>query len=104
MSRAADTLAAMMSMSARTRTALFGGAVALAAIAQLLVGFLYLVSGLAVPGYALIPLWLWWGLLTALMIRWALQRSWWAVAVPLVAFLTWQVVVLLGGELLGWTA
>lgn len=94
----------MTPTSARTRTALFGGAVALAAVAQLLVGFLYLVSGLAVPGYALIPLWLWWGLLTALMIRWALRRSWWAVAVPVVAYVTWKIVLLAGDALLGWTA
>ena len=94
----------MTPTSARTRTALFGGAVVLAVVAQLLVGFLYLVSGLAVPGYALIPLWFWWLLLTTLMMRWALQRSWWALAVPVIAFVTWQVVLLLGDRFLGWTA
>ena len=94
----------MPQLTARSRTALFGGAVAVAAVAQLLVGFLYLVSGLAVPGYALIPLWLWWALLTTLMIRWALERSWWAVAVPVVAYVTWKIVLLAGDAFLGWTA
>ena len=94
----------MTPTSTRTRTVLFGCAITVAAVAHLYVGFLYLVSGLVVPGYALIPLWLWWALLTALMIRWALQRLWWAVAVPVVAFVTWQVVLLLGEHFLGWTA
>ena len=94
----------MTPTATRTRSVLFGCALALAAIAQLYVGFLYLISGLAVPGYALIPLWLWWALLTALMIRWALQRLSWAVAVPVVALATWWIVLLLGDQFLGWTA
>ena len=94
----------MAPTSTRTRSVLFGCAITVAAVAQLYVGLLYLISGLAVPGYALIPLWIWWGVLTALMIRWALQRLWWAVAVPVVAVATWWVVLLLGDQFLGWTA
>lgn len=94
----------MTQTSLRAHPAVFAVAFTVAAVLQLLVGFLYLVSGLAVPGYALIPLWVWWGLLTALMVRWALQRLWWSLAVPLVAFATWKVVLLFGDQVLGWTA
>ena len=75
-----------------------------AGVAHLLIGYIYLVSGLSVPGYALIPLWVWWLVLAALLVRFALRRSWWSGAVPFVAAATWVLVVLGGGELLGWTA
>lgn len=77
---------------------------AVAGVAHLLVGYLYLASGLVVPGYALIPLWLWWLVLAGLLVRLALQRSWWSAAIPFVAAATWVLVVLAGGALLGWTA
>lgn len=76
----------------------------LAAAAHLVVGYFYLVSGLAVPGYALIPLWLFWLTLAAVLIRLALQRSWWTVAVPVVAAAVLVLVAVLGSALLGWTA
>ena len=75
-----------------------------AGVAHLLVGYVYLVSGLAVPGYALLPLWAWWVALAAVLVRLALHRSWWTAAVPVVAAITWVLVVLGGGTLLGWTA
>jgi hypothetical protein len=77
---------------------------AVAGVAHLLIGYIYLVSGLAVPGYALIPLWVWWFVLSGLLVRLAVRRSWWSAAIPFVATATWVLVVLGGGELLGWTA
>jgi hypothetical protein len=76
----------------------------LAGIAHLVVGYFYAVSGLVVPGYALLPLWLWWMVLAVVLVRLALRRSWWTAAVPLVAAVTWWIVLVLGEELLGWQA
>ncbi len=75
-----------------------------AGVAHLLIGYIYLVSGLAVPGYALIPLWVWWLVLAGVLIRLAVLRSWWSAVIPFIAAATWVLVVLGGGELLGWTA
>jgi hypothetical protein len=89
------------------RTAREAGPLAVAAVAgvaHLLIGYIYLVSGLAVPGYALIPLWIWWFLLAGLLVGLASRRSWWSAVIPFVAAATWVLVVLGGGELLGWTA
>ena len=77
---------------------------AVAGVAHLLIGYIYLVSGLAVPGYALIPLWVWWFVLAWLLVRFAVRRSWWSGAIPFVAAATWVLVVIGGGALLGWTA
>ena len=76
----------------------------LAAIAHGFVGFVYLVSGLAVPGWAVVLLLLWWGVLAWWFVRLVARRSWWTPAVPVVGALTWVVVVTAGEQLLGWTA
>lgn len=76
----------------------------LSGVLHLVVGYFYAVSGLVVPGYALIPLWLWWAVLAVGLLRLALRRSWWTAAVPALAAATWFVVVLGGGALLGWQA
>jgi hypothetical protein len=75
----------------------------LAAVAHLVVGYFYLVSGLVVPGYALLPLWLWWALLAWVLFRLARQGSWWTPLVPVVAFGTWLLILTAGEQLLGWT-
>ena len=74
----------------------------LAGILHLVVGYFYAVSGLVVPGYALIPLWLWWVVLALVFFRLAFRGSWWTAAIPVIAAVTWFVVVFGGGELLGW--
>lgn len=79
-------------------------AAVVAGAAHLVVGFFYLISGLAVPGYALLPLWVWWGVLTAVLIRLAVRGSWWTLAVPVVAFATWWLVLTFGDAVLSWTA
>jgi hypothetical protein len=71
-------------------------------VLHLVVGYFYVVSGLVVPGYALLPLWFWWIVLALVLVRLALRRSWWTAAVPVVAAATWVLVVLGGGALLGW--
>ncbi|HLM06249.1 MAG TPA: hypothetical protein VK402_13795 [Blastococcus sp.] len=77
---------------------------ALSGVALLLVGFLYLVSGLAVPGYALIPLWIWWFVQAWYLVRLAARGSWWTPLVPVVALVSWWAVLMIGGNLLNWTA
>jgi hypothetical protein len=76
----------------------------LAGIAHLVVGYFYLVSGLVVPGYALLPLWVFWGLLAWLLVRLAVRGSWWTALVPVIALGTWWLVLLFGGNVLGWQA
>jgi hypothetical protein len=74
----------------------------LSGVLHLVVGYFYAVSGLVVPGYALIPLWLWWIVQAFVLFRLAFRGSWWTPAVPVVAAATWLAVLFGGGALLGW--
>ena len=74
----------------------------LAGVLHLGAGYFYLASGLVVPGYALIPLWVWWIVLAVVLVRLALRGSWWTPVVPVVAAVTWFAVVYGGEALLGW--
>ena len=67
------------------------------------VAFLYISSGLVVPGPYLFFLWALWGALLVIAI---VKRHDWRIvlATPVVAFILWFVIVFAGGELLGWTA
>ena len=76
----------------------------LAGLAHLVVGYFYLVSGLVIPGYALIPLWILWLVLAAFLIRWALRRSWWTPAIPVGAALFLVLVLVVGDQVLDWQA
>ena len=76
----------------------------LAGLAHLVVGYFYLVGGLVIPGYVLIPLWILWLVLAAFLIRWALRRSWWTPAIPLGAALFLVLVLVVGDQVLGWQA
>ena len=76
----------------------------LAGLAHLVVGWFYLAGGLVVPGYALIPLWLLWLVLAAVLVRLAVRRSWWTPAVPVAAAVVLVLVVVLGEQVLGWQA
>ena len=76
----------------------------LSAVAHLAVGFYYLFAGLVVPGYALIPLWIFWVALAFYLLQLAIRRSWWTPAVPVVAAAVLVVTALLGDAFLGWTA
>lgn len=78
--------------------------VILGLVAYLAVGFLYLTSGLVVPGMALVLLWVvWlvgmWGV-ARLVARWS---GWvWLAAPAALAF--WWLYLLVGENLFGWTA
>ena len=70
----------------------------------LLVGFLYLSSGLVVPMPWVLLLWLVWAAGWYVVVRVYQSRR---AFVPLVAFgaaIAWWAVLALGGQLLGWTA
>jgi len=76
----------------------------LAGIAHLVVGYFYLAGGLVIPGPVLVVLWLFWLVLAAVLIRWALMRSWWTPVIPLVAAAVLVLSLVVGGNLLGWQA
>jgi hypothetical protein len=78
--------------------------VVLAVSLHVVLGYLYAVSGLAVPLPVVLLLLVWWGVLTWWLIRWVRARSWWAALPPVLALATWVLVVLGGGTLLGWSA
>jgi len=68
------------------------------------VGFLYVSSGLVVPGPWLIVLWALFLALVPAAVQLARRRSYWVPAVPAAAFLLWLLVLRLGEQLLGWQA
>jgi hypothetical protein len=76
----------------------------LAGLAHLVVGYFYLAGGLVVPGYALIPLWVLWLVLAAVLVRLAVRRSWWTPAVPVAAAAVLVLVIVLGEQVFGWQA
>ena len=76
----------------------------LSGVALLVVGYFYLVGGLVIPGYVLIPLWILWLVLAAFLVRWAVRRSWWTPAIPLGAALFLVLVLVVGEQVLGWQA
>ena len=76
---------------------------AVSGVTMLLVGYLYLVSGLGVPGYALILLWIWWFVQAWYLVRLAARGSWWTPLVPAVAFASWWLVLMVG-YVLDWQA
>jgi hypothetical protein len=76
----------------------------LAGLAHLVVGYFYLVGGLVIPGYALLPLWLFWLVLATVLVRLAIQRSWWTPAVPVAAAAVLVLVLVLGDQVFGWQA
>jgi hypothetical protein len=76
----------------------------LAAVAHLVVGWFYLAGGLVIPGYVLIPLWVVWLVLAAVLVRLAIARSWWTAAVPVAAAVLFVAVLVVGEQVLGWQA
>jgi hypothetical protein len=76
----------------------------LAAAAHLVVGFFYAVSGLAIPLYALVPLWIFWVALAFSLLKLAIRRSWWTPIIPVVAAAVLVLTATVGDAFLGWTA
>ena len=76
----------------------------LAGLAHLVVGYFYLAGGLVIPGYVLIPLWVLWLVLGAVLVRLAVRRSWWTPAVPVVAAAVFVLVLVVGEQAFGWQA
>jgi hypothetical protein len=74
----------------------------LAGLVHLVVGYFYLVGGLVIPGPVLIPLWILWLVLAALLLRLAVRRSWWTPLVPVGAAGVFVLVLIVGDQVLGW--
>ena len=75
-----------------------------AGLAHLVVGFYYLAGGLVIPGEVLVPLWLLWVVLSVVLIRLAVRRSWWTPLVPIAAAAAFVLTLVVGGEVFGWVA
>lgn len=67
------------------------------------VGFVTLASGLLVPLYGLVVLWLLWAAGVAAAILLLRERPVWALPVPFIGLAVWWVVVWAGEAFLGWT-
>jgi hypothetical protein len=98
-----------MHESSRTHTGagsswLFVVVAVVAGTGQLGAGYLYLVSGLVAPGWAVVLFLLWWLALTFIGVRLVLRRSYWLLLIPVVAVATWVGAMWVGGAVLGWTA
>lgn len=91
-------------MSAPTRNAGAAVVAVLAGAAHLVVGYFYLAGGLVIPGAVLIPLWLVWLVLAAVLVRLAIRRSWWTPAVPVAAAVLFVLVLLVGEQAFDWQA
>lgn len=86
-----------------SRAALALVAALLAGAAQLVVGFFYLSSGLVAPLWAIVVLLAWWVVQSVALVRLALRRSYWVLAVPVVAAVTWFAALSLGAWVFDWT-
>lgn len=73
-------------------------------LAYLATGFLYLTSGLVVPGWGLIVLWAVWLAAMWLVARLVARWSWWVLAAAPAALVFWWLYLLVGESLFGWTA
>jgi hypothetical protein len=83
---------------------LYAVVAALALVAHLTVGLLYVSSGLVAPLWAVVLLLVLWAaqlVACGLLLR---RRSWWVLAVPVVALALWVLLINAGSALLGWTA
>ncbi|MGY2075263.1 hypothetical protein [Blastococcus sp. SYSU DS0828] len=76
----------------------------MAGAAHVVVGYFYLASGLVVPRYALLPLWVLWLLPAVLLARLATTRYWWTPLVPVGAAALLVLAVVAGDQFLGWQA
>jgi hypothetical protein len=66
--------------------------------------FLYAVSGLLAPWYAVVLLMVVWLVLFVVAARWWTPHPAWTLLVPLIAIVVWFGVLTAGEALFGWTA
>lgn len=66
--------------------------------------FPYLTTGLLAPLWAVGLLLAWWLLLLVLATRMRRDRPWWTAGTPVVALVSWWVLVTLGDVFFGWSA
>lgn len=71
---------------------------------MLVVGWLYLVSGLVAPLWAVVSLLAVWAAVFSVAMRAWNSKPWLILAAPFLLFLFWAVAIWAGGQFLGWTA
>jgi len=70
----------------------------------LVAGWLYSLSGLLAPLWAVAVLWVVWVILLIALIRVWRSRPWMVLAAPVAAYLIWAGAMFAGDFFLGWTA
>ena len=78
--------------------------VVVAAVGQVLVGVLYLASGLVVPYPWVFGMWALWVGWSGVLLQIARSATIWSPLVPVASLATWVLIVLMGERVLGWTA
>lgn len=68
------------------------------------VGFMYLMSGLVVPGPWLFAMYALFAVVVVVTVRLVRRGSWWALAMPPAAGGLWYAILTAGDRFLGWTA
>lgn len=61
-------------------------------------------SGLLVPPYGLVVLFVVWVVLLVVVLRWKPQPRWWLLVVPMAAVAAWFAILTAGEMWLNWTA
>lgn len=79
-------------------------AMVVAALAMIVVGWVFLVSGLVMPGWAVAALLVIWAGLVVVGVRLARSGSYAVLAIPIVAAAIWLLALWLGDVFLDWTA
>jgi membrane-bound ClpP family serine protease len=90
--------------TSRTSAGLWWLAAGVTAVVMVLIGYVYLASGLFMPGWALALLAVLWITLVWYGVRLARTRSLLVLVLPLIGATAWILLAWFGGSVLGWQA
>jgi hypothetical protein len=90
--------------TSRTSNGLWWLAAGATAAAMVLIGYVYLASGLFMPAWALALLWVLWLTLVWYGVRLARTRSLLVLVLPVIGATAWILLAWFGGSVLGWQA
>lgn len=76
----------------------------LSGLAHLVPGYFMLVSGLVAPLWAIVMMLAIWVVLAVVLVRMVRAGSWLTPLIPIIAMAIWWGTIMLGGNVLGWTA
>jgi membrane-bound ClpP family serine protease len=90
--------------ASRASTGLWWLAAGVTAVVMVLIGYVYLASGLFMPAWALALLAVLWVTLAWYGVRLARTRSLLVLVLPVIGALAWVLLAWFGGSVLGWQA